>query len=171
VEVTGDAGLIQVAQNIPAPPTATPVPTRPPVVVQPPAPAQPTQPPAPTAPPAPVYAFVKWESPLPRPSTNPWISFYALLWKNDLLNAAGEHKLVVQGPGNGEGVCSLDLLWGGGPDDGSKFIYNCKVEIAGAPTGVYRVFPTDMAGNQVGEAYEITAQGDTREFFPRWRQN
>jgi hypothetical protein len=93
------------------------------------------------------------------------------LWKQDLLNAVGEHKLVVQGPGSAEGVCSLDLLWGGGPDDASKFIYNCKVEIPGAPTGVYRVFPTDMAGNQVGEAYEITAQGDTREFFPRWRQN
>jgi hypothetical protein len=41
VEVTGDPALIQVAQNIPAPPTATPVPTRPPAVVQPRAAAHP----------------------------------------------------------------------------------------------------------------------------------
>lgn len=169
VEVTGDAGLIQVAQNIPAPPTATPVPTRPPVAVQP--PPQPTQPPAPTAPPAPTFPFVKWESPAPRPSTNPWVTFYGLLWNQDLLSAVGEHKLVVQGAGSAEVVCSPDLLWGGGPDDASKFIYTCKAEIPGGPQGVYRVFPTDMAGNQVGEAYEITAQGDMREFFPRWRQN
>jgi len=55
VTVTGDAAAIQVAQNIPPPPTARPRPTAAPRPTNP--PAQPTAAPQPTAPPAPRYEF------------------------------------------------------------------------------------------------------------------
>lgn len=189
VEVTGDLALAPVAENIPALPTAVPVPTRPPAVVvvqptprpvqpaqpvQPAAPAAtpvPTQPPVPTATPVPAFPFTKLELGLARASSNSWITFYAMLRQRTDLVGVGGYKLIVQGPGNTDVACSSDLQWGGGPEASSKFLYNCKAEIPSGAQGVYRVFPADMGGNPAGEAYEITVQGDMREFFPRWRLN
>lgn len=56
VSIAGDAGTIQVAQNIPPPPTPRPQPTAAPRPVNPPAPP-PTAAPQPTAPPARRYEF------------------------------------------------------------------------------------------------------------------
>jgi len=174
VEVTGDPNLVQVAANIPAPPTDTPVPTaaptRPPQPTSPPAPTSPPVPTVPPPTPAPVFLFDKVAGQQPRPSTNPWITFYGLLFTANQLDAVGDHNLRVEGPGGPyEQPCASDVLTGGGPDDQSKFIFSCKVEVPGAPTGTYRVFPVDLSGNQVGEAYDLTAEGDLREFFPRWK--
>lgn len=158
-----DADAVPVAANIPTPP---PQPTRPPA----PRPA-PTQPPAPQPTAAPAYAFAKRDGPAPRPSTNQWASFFGLLYTSDLLGAVGNHKLRVEAPsGVFEGTCEPAVLFGGGPDEDSKFIFNCKVEVPGAPSGAYRVYPVDLNGNQVGEAYSITVDGQLREFFPRWRK-
>lgn len=166
VEVRGDANLVQIAANIPAPPTNTPVPTRP-AAPRP----QPTAPPAPTNTPVPTFPFVQIAGQAPRASTNPWITFYGLLFTANQLDAVGDHKLIVEGPGGRfEGLCSPDVLFGGGPDEQSKFIYSCKVEVPGGAAGVYRVYPVDLSGKQAGDAYDLTAQGDLREFFPRWKQ-
>lgn len=176
VEVTGDAGLIQVAQNIPAPPTATVAPTRPPVVVQPPAPAQPTQPPAPaqpTQPPAPTFAFDKdrlEDPPLPRSNSNPVVSFFGFVWNKEGNGVVkNDYKLVVEGPaGRGEAVLADGQF--GDPGLESQFQYNAKVEFLGGPEGSYRAYLTDLSGNVVSEAWEYTVSGELRTFMPRWRQ-
>lgn len=148
------------AANVPPPPAPRPVAPRP----------TPTPPP-PAPPPAPAYAFAKADGPPPRTSTNPWVTFFGLLYTPDLKGAVGDHKLRVESPaGVFEGRCEPAVLFGGGPDESSKFIFNCKTEVPGAPTGSYRVYPVDMGGNQVGEAYTFNVQGEVREFFPRWRK-
>jgi len=82
--------------------------------------------------------------------------------------AVGGYKLVVEGPqGRSEGVFE-DVMRNGDPGLASEFIYNVKLEIPGAPTGKYRAYVTDPAGNQVSEAWEYTASGDIRTFLPRW---
>lgn len=164
VEVTGDPALIAVAQNIPAPPTATPVPTRPPVVQPPP---QPTQPPAPTAPPAPAYLFDKEES-SQRTNTNPVITFFGALFdrNRDLTNPIGDpYKMVVTGPQGGETPFTRPFQFG----DFGQFIYNAKVELP-AVDGVYQVYVADAGGNRVSESWEYTVSGEMRTFFPRWKQ-
>lgn len=170
VEVTGDPALIQVAQNISAPPTATPVPTRPPVVTQPPAPVQPTQPPAPTAPPAPSFAFDKYETPPPRPNSNAVVSFFGFVWNREGNGVVrNDYELVVEGPaGRGKAVLADGQF--GDPGLESQFQYNAKVEFIGGPEGAYRAFLTDLAGNVVSEAWEFTVSGDQRTFMPRWKQ-
>jgi hypothetical protein len=169
VEVTGDPNLIQVAANIPAPPTATSAPTRP-------AAPRPTQPPAPppqptaTPVPAPVYLFVKQDGGPPRTNTNPVVTFWGLL-----LNQAGNkmvsgYNLVVQGPLSDTRPFEPNEQRGDPGIAGSEFIYNAKVEFLGAPDGVYRAWVADPNGKQVSEAFEFTVQGETRTFFPRWKQ-
>lgn len=170
VDVTGDPALIQVAQNIPAPPTATVAPTRPPVVVQPPAPAQPTQPPAPAAPPAPAFAFDKADNIPPRVNSNRVVSFFAFVWNRGETGVVkDDFMLVVEGPaGRGQAVLTDGQF--GDPGLESQFKYNAKVEFIDGPEGTYRAFLTDLAGNAVSEAWEYTVSGDLRTFMPRWKQ-
>ncbi|MEI2689805.1 MAG: SH3 domain-containing protein [Anaerolineae bacterium] len=169
VEVTGDAGLIQVASNIPAPPTATPAPTRPPVVVQP--PAQPTQPPAPTAPPAPTFRFAK-RSMEPRPNTNPLVSVFGGLYNAalDLNSPVTGYKLVVQAPSGQQHEMEFGPAFLRG-DAGypSEFLFNAKIEIP-LSEGTFRAWVADPGGNQVSEAYDLPVAGETRTFIVRWQE-
>ena len=167
VEVTGDAGLIQVAQNIPAPPTATVAPTRPPVVVQPPAPVQPTQPPAPTAPPQATYPFRKEEGGQ-EINTNPIVTFFGALFNasRDLTNPVSDgYKLVVTGPQNDEKPFTTPFQFG----PFGSFIYNAKVEFP-LVEGTYQAYVADAGGNRASESWEFTVAGEIRTFFPRWIQ-
>ncbi|MBE2232649.1 MAG: SH3 domain-containing protein, partial [Anaerolinea sp.] len=172
VEVTGDPALIQVAQNIPAPPTATVAPTRPPVVVQPPAPAQPTQPPAPVAPPAPAFRFTKY-SMEPRPNSNPIVSVFGGLYNSalDLSNPVTGYKLVVQAPsGEQKEEAFGPAFLRGDAGYPSEFLFNAKIEFMSASEGVYRAWVADAGGNQVSEAYDLGASGETRTFIVRWKE-
>lgn len=171
VEVTGDPALIQVAQNIPAPPTATPVPTRPPAVVRPPAPAQPTQPPAPTAPPAPAFRFTKY-SMEPRPNSNPIVSIFGGLYNSalDLTKPVSGYKLVVQAPSGEQKKEDFGPAFLRG-DAGypSEFLFNAKIEFP-ASEGAYRAWVEDPGGNRMSEAWDLPAAGETRTFLVRWKE-
>jgi hypothetical protein len=169
VEVTGDPGLIQVAANIPAPPTATPVPTRPPAVVQP--PPQPTQPPAPTAPPAPTFRFVKRDLE-PRVNSNPIVSVFGGLYNSalDLSNPVTGYNLVVQSPtGEQKEVAFGPVFLRGDPGLDGEFLYNAKIEFP-LVEGTFRAWVADPAGNQVAEAWDLAVSGETRTFLTRWRE-
>lgn len=171
VEVTGDPALIQVAQNIPAPPVATIAPTRPPVVVQPPAPAQPTQPPAPTAPPAPTFRFVK-RSIEPRPNSNPLVSVFGGLYNAalDLSNPVTGYKMVVQAPsGQQQEVEFGPAFLRGDAGYPSEFLFNAKIEMP-LSDGTYRAWVADSGGNQVSEAWDLGVAGETRTFIVRWQE-
>ncbi|HSN75689.1 MAG TPA: SH3 domain-containing protein [Anaerolineae bacterium] len=165
VEVTGDAGLIQVAQAIPAPPTATPVPTRPAVVVQP--PPQPTQPPAPTATPQPTFPFRKEESGQ-ETNSNPIVTFFGALFNpgRDLTKPVSDgYKLVVTGPQSGEAPFTTPFQFG----PFGSFIYNAKVEFP-LVDGAYQAYVADAGGNRASESWDFTVAGEMRTFFPRWIQ-
>lgn len=172
VEVTGDPNLIQVAANIPAPPTPTrapaPRPTQPPAPRPTQPPAQPTQPPAP---PAPTYQFDVYSNEPGRPNSNPVVTLWAALYSRDLLRAVGEgYKLVVDGPaGRGEAPFVTPFLFGDS-NLPSQFIYNAKVEFLGAPDGTYTAYVADSGGAQVSEALTSVVAGELRTFFPRWKQ-
>ncbi len=169
VEVTGDAGLIQVAANIPAPPTATPAPTRPPVVVQP--PAQPTQPPAPTAPPAPAFRFIK-RSIEPRPNSNPLVSVFGGLYNAalDLANPVTGYKMVVQAPsGEQREVDFGPAFLRGDAGYPSEFLFNAKLELP-LSEGTFKAWVADPGGNQVSEAWDMGVSGETRTFIVRWQE-
>lgn len=167
VEVTGDANLIQVATNIPAPPTPTRAPTRPPAA------PRPTQPPAqPTATPAPAVLFVKYTNE-PRIDTNPIVSFFGGLYNKalDLSKPVTGFKMVVQAPsGETKSTDFVSPFLRGDPGiQGSEFLYNAKIEFPLAP-GVYRAWVADPGGKQVSEVWEMTVAGETRRFLPRWKQ-
>ncbi len=169
VEVTGDPALIQVAQNIPAPPTATSAPTRPPAVVQP--PAQPTQPPAPTAPPAPTFRFAK-RSIEPRPNSNPLVSVFGGLYNAalDLSQPVTGYKLVVQAPsGQQQEVEFGPAFLRGDAGYPSEFLFNAKIEMP-LSDGTYRAWVADPGGNQVSEAWDLAVAGETRTFIVRWQE-
>ena len=171
VEVTGDPALIQVAQNIPAPPTATVAPTRPPVVVQPPAPAQPTQPPAPTAPPAPAYPFSKFFLET-RLNSNPYVSVFGGLYDHNetLTNPITGFELVVQSPSGESQKRSFGPVFERG-DAGypSEFFYNAKIEFP-ASEGIYRAWVEDPGGNRVSDVVDLSVSGETRTFLVRWKE-
>lgn len=169
VEVIGDPALVQVAQDIAEPPTATPAPV---VILPTPRPtARPVQPAptaAPTTPPQPSFAFDKLSTET-RINTNAVVTFFGLGWENDTKTPARNYKLVVDGPaGRGESALG-DLQYGDAGLPG-QFLYNAKVEFIGGPTGVYRAYLADSSGNAVSEAWEYTVSGDTRTFLPRWKK-
>jgi hypothetical protein len=172
VEVTGDPALIQVAQNIPAPPTATTAPTRPPAATRPPQPAQPAQPAAPTATPAPAFRFTKY-SMEPRPNSNPIVTVYGGLYNSalDLSKPVSGYKLVVQAPSGERQEAEFGpvFLRGDPGITGSEFLYNVKIEF---PTmdGNFRAWVADPGGNQVAEAWDLSVAGETRTFLARWKE-
>ena len=168
VEVTGDANLVQVAANIPAPPAPTAVPTRPPAPRPTQAPA-PTAPPAPTQPPAPAYQFTKVSADV-RPNTNPIVTFYGVLFKEPFAPVTG-FKMIAQAPSGEtrefEFISPFQKAYAGLP---SEFWWNAKVEFPFAE-GVYKVWVADPGGNQVSESFELAVSGENRDFMPRWKQS
>jgi hypothetical protein len=121
VTVSGDAGSVQVAQNIPPPPTARPT-ARP----------QPTTPPQPTAPAAPQYPFVLVEGVerCEEYSGDTYFHGYVRYRNNSLRNGACVH-IAYYGPRqtkcSGCG-CVGDGVWGFSPFGSEKPI-QARVEI------------------------------------------
>jgi len=152
----GNIKGVAVAQNIPAPPP-TPKP-------------RPTAKPAPTATPAPSYLFTKL-SMEQRINTNTITTFFGGLFSRNLNSAIGGYKMVAIAP-TGERKEALfgDTFLRGDPGFDSEFIYNAKIEFAGAPAGSYNVFVADGGGNQVSEIWTAAVSGETRTFLPRWKQ-
>lgn len=164
VETQGPVESVAVAQNIPAPPVATPAPVQP---VNTPAPAQPTNTPVPS------FGFVKFGDVLPRSNSNQVVTFWGSLF-NSGGNAAlgGGFKMVVEGPAGRKEAAFGEVFLNGDPGMESQFTYNAeKVEFTGAVPGVYKVYVADAGGNQVSEAQQFTVEGEIRTFLPRWKQN
>lgn len=169
VEVTGDPNLVQVAANIPAPPTDTPVPTRAPT--RPPQPTAPQQPTAVPPTPAPVFQFVK-RSVEPRPNSNPIVTIYGGLYNRalDLAKPITGFNLVVQAPsGEQKQVEFGPAFLRGDPMQAGEFLYNAKIEFPTAD-GNYRAWVADPSGNPVAEAYDLGVAGETRTFIVRWQE-
>ncbi len=173
VEPSGPVDAVAVAADIPAaPPTATAAPQ--PVATV--APAQPTEPPAPaepTQPPAPTFTIAKGDFVEARPNSNQVVAFFGMLCNQNCFTADGAlggYKMVVEGPhGRSETMFESTFL-DGDPGLESRFFYNAKVEVMGAPPGAYKAYVADAGGNQVSEAWEYTVQDNIRTFLPRWIQ-
>lgn len=165
VDTFGPVDSVAVPANLPVPPTQPPTPV--------PAPAQPTNTPAPAAPtltPAPAFLLVKASFVEPRFNNNGVVTFFGTICKEVCPGGGpvGGLKLVVEGPhGRSEGVFE-EIFRHGDPGLASEFIYNVKVEIPGGPAGTYRAYVVNSGGEQVGEAWEYSASGNTRTFLPRW---
>ncbi|MEA3336449.1 MAG: SH3 domain-containing protein [Chloroflexota bacterium] len=155
--VQGNVDGVQVATNIaPPPPTNTP------------RPVPPTNTPAPAPTPAPSYLFNKYENSTPRDNSNPFLTFYGMVLNRNKSAVVGNVKLLVQGPLNGEKMCTEFQEIGYPGIAGSEFRYNCKVEIPGTTPGQYRSVLVDSGGNQVSDSWDHTVEGEIRMFFPRW---
>lgn len=155
--------LVQVAQNIPAAPTAAPRPTARPAAAQPAAPA-----PAP----APSLQFGLTGKVQLRPNTNPIVSVWCFVLNssgNDLVN--GTMRVLLGGS-----VLKEQAFTGGKPARGdagysSEYLYNsgCKVEVP-ASDGTYTAYLID-GGTQVSDAFTFTVSGDTnRTAIIEWKQ-
>ncbi|MEZ4768739.1 MAG: SH3 domain-containing protein [Caldilineales bacterium] len=169
VEVTGDPNLVQVAANIPAPPTDTPVPTRPPA--PPTSPPQPTSPPAPTNTPVPAFKFAR-EAMEPRVNTNPIVSVFGALFNQarDLSKPVTGYKMVVQAPSGEQREAEFGPVFlRGDPGLAGEFIYNAKVEFP-LSEGTFRAWVADGGGNQVSEAWDLGVSGEMRTFLTRWKE-
>ena len=162
VDTSGPIEAVAVAADIPAPPpTSVPAPAAPTAT---PAPAQPT------APPAPVFALAKGDSVEGQENSNPYITFYGWICRQRCPSeAVGGYKMVADGPmGRREVVFENQTQIGNPGLTGIEFWYSAKLEFAGTAPGEYRVWVTDMSGNQVAEAWTLVVSGTTRTFFPRW---
>jgi uncharacterized protein YraI len=163
VSVTS-SDAVQVAQNIPQPPTAAPRPTARPAA---PRPTQAPQPQQPAAQPAPASAKYAVSGTGRRPDTNDWVTVYCLLF-----NQSGSSLL----PG------TLRLLRDGQVVGTAQFTqfatyyldsgYNagCKVEVRPAVDGAYTAVLVE--GDQVvSDPITFTVSGpDTRINFVAWKQ-
>ncbi len=154
----GDAGTVQVAQNIPKPPP-TPKP-------------RPTKPPAPTPTPAPTYLFDKYQYE-PRINTNPIVTFFGGLYNRSMdLNApvSGYNLVVITPAGQRMEVPFGTAFLRGDPGLPGEFLYNAKLEVRPPQEGLYKAFVADTAGNQVSDAWDATVSGTTRTFLVRWKE-
>lgn len=162
---------VQVAQNIPQPPTAAPRPTAPPAA---PRPAQPQPQPQPQQPAPQPQASIKFgltgKAQL-RPNTNPYVSVWCFV-----LNTAGNGlvpgsiRVQLGGATVREQAFNANLARG---DSGysSEFLYNdgCKVELPAAD-GTYTAYLIE-GGNQVSDAYTFTVSGESNRIaIVEWKQ-
>jgi len=164
VSVRG-ADTVQIAQNIPAPPTAAPRPTARPAA-RPAAPAQPQPAPQPQV----TVKFGLTKSEL-RPNSNPIVSVWCFV-----LNPAGNGVLpgtirVLQGGATVKEQPFNAVMARGDPGYSSEYLYNdgCKVELPAA-NGTYSAYLIE-GGNQVFEVYNFTVSGETNRIaIIEWKQ-
>jgi Bacterial SH3 domain len=160
VDVTGGE-VVQVAENIPALPTA---------VKRAPAAAPKPAAPAPTA--APSTKFALRGAPQPFVNTNNYITVRCRV-SRDLSETGGiPGTLRVSGPGGtGEASFGNRLVRAntGMADEANQPIYNdgCKVEINPSVEGVYTAVLIE-GGQPVSDPASFTVAGDFREFVVRW---
>jgi hypothetical protein len=149
---------VQVAANIPAPPpTPRPQPTPRPV---------PTQPP-PTA--APAYRFTATGAE-PRPNTNPLITVWCRVFTRDRKGYVAGTIRVTRGGGTLTERQFNAVENRADPGLPSEFVYNqnCKIELPDSP-GTYTAYLIE-GGNQISDAINFAASGDTRTFILTWMQ-
>jgi hypothetical protein len=155
--------VVQVAQNIPAAPTAAPRPTARPVAAQP-APA-----PAPAAPQVTSkYGITKSEL---RPNTNPIVSVWCFVFNQSANGLVAGTIRVVQGGATVKEQAFNAVLARGDSGYSSEYLYNdgCKVELP-ASDGAYGAYLIE-GGNQVSDIFNFTVSGSTnRTAIIEWKQ-
>jgi uncharacterized protein YraI len=159
VEVTG-GDAVEVAENIPALPTAV---KRAP---------QPAAKPKPTSPPAPTTRFALRGAPQPYVNTNNYITVRCRV-SRDLTETGGiPGTMRVSGPGGtAEATFNNRLVRAntGMADEANQPIYSdgCKVEIQPSVEGTYTAVLIE-GGQPVSDQATFTVSGDLREFVVRW---
>jgi uncharacterized protein YgiM (DUF1202 family) len=149
------ASDVQVASNIPAPPTprptARPAPTKP----------------APTAAPAYKYRVLGLTR---RVNTNNWITIYCQLSPDKARGIASTLRIIRGGGTIREQPFGTVLLWANtGMSAENQFLYNenCKVELQ-LEAGGYTAYLIE-GGQQVSEPINFDVSGDIREFVLAWK--
>ncbi len=166
---SGDA--VQVAQNIPQPPTAAPAPTARPAAPRPAQPQPQPQPQQPAPQPQPSVKYGLTGKAQLRPNTNPYVSVWCFV-----LNSAGNGLVpgtirVLQGGAVLKEQPFTGNLARGDSGYSSEYLYNdgCKVELPAAD-GAYTAYLIE-GGNQVSDAYTFTVSGETNRIaIIEWKQ-
>jgi hypothetical protein len=163
VRVSG-AELVQVAQNIPAVPTARPRPSAAPAA------PRPTSPPAP--PQAPTFQFAAVQA-APFPNTNNYLTVRCRTTADIASGSGPAGILLVTGPASAPPQAFSTSLnrANTGMEQSMQYMYNenCKVEIAPFVPGTYTGILVDGGGKQISEPLTFTPDGNTREFMLVWR--
>lgn len=161
VRVTG-AESVQVAANIPAPPTSAPRPT-----------ARPTTRPAATQPPA-TTSSLAWaqagaEFRNADNTNHSVVTFWGRLGTKGQAGAGSGYTLSVSAPG-GSGKQAVDYTWQyaytGQP---SEFLYNVKLELPRA-AGAFRAVILDSGGNEVSDPINGTLLDITHDVLLNWNR-
>jgi uncharacterized protein YraI len=163
------AGAVQIAQNIPQPPTAAPRPTARPAAPRPPQPAQPQ--PAQPQPAQPSLKFALTGKHQLRTNTNPIVSVWCFV-----LNPAGNGLIpgairVLKDGGVLKEQAFTSLMARGDSGYSSEYLYNdgCKVEVPAAD-GTYSAYLIE-GGNQVSDVFNFTVSGESnRTAIVEWKQ-
>jgi hypothetical protein len=151
---------VQVAANIPAPPTSPPPP--------------PTTPPQPTNTPAPALRYAMTGKSQLRPNTNDFVTVWCFVF-----NQAGTALVPGTLRVTRDGAVIKEQAYSGGPepargDSGypSEFLYNpgCKAEIQPALNGNYSAFII-QGGQQVSDVFNFTVSGVTNRIaIIEWKE-
>lgn len=158
-----NAGVVQVATNIPAAPTARPAPTRAP---QRPATARPpTQAPAP--PPA-ASLFVQAGTEYRNADDTNFgvVTFWGRLGKQGETTGSGYRLRVTAPSGTDEKPFEATWQWAY-PGQSSQFIYNVKLELPRA-AGAFRAVVIDGGGKEVSDAITGSLLDRTHDVLLNW---
>lgn len=156
---------VQVAQNIPAAPTAAPRPTARPAA---PVPAQPKPQPQPQPQVTVKYSLTKSEL---RPNSNPIISVWCFVLNPGGNGVVGGTIRVLQGGATVKEQPFNAVMARGDPGYSSEYLYNdgCKVELPAAD-GTYSAYLIE-GGAQVSDVYNFTVSGETNRIaIVEWKQ-
>jgi hypothetical protein len=165
VNVTGGE-IVEVAQNVPALPTAikrAPQPA-----------AKPAAKPAATAVPAPAYRFVARGDAKMLYNPNDWITVSCRVTPASDVSVGIAGTLRVTGPGLSapaeKAFGSFINRANTGMDEANQYFYNenCKVEIRPPVDGTYTAVLIEN-GQQISEPINFTVSGSAREWIVRWQ--
>ena len=162
VSVRG-SDTVEVAQNIPAAPTAAPRPTARPAAAVP-APPQPQPQPQPSV----KYSLTKSEL---RPNTNPIVSVWCFVLNQGGNGVLGGTMRVLQGGTTVKEQPFNAVMARGDPGYSSEYLYSdgCKVELPAAD-GAYSAYLIE-GGAQVSDVYNFTVSGETNRItIVEWKQ-
>jgi uncharacterized protein YraI len=166
VSVTA-ADRVEVAADIPAPPTARPRPTARPQPVQPAQPTQPAQPAQPAPAPAPATLFAQAGSEFRNADNTNFevVTFWGRLGKTSEAPISG-YKLRVSAPGGTLDI-PFGVAWEWAGTEGSRYLYNAKAEVRRAGGG-FRAVVVDGSGAEVSEAVSGTLLDQTHDVIISW---
>jgi uncharacterized protein YraI len=163
VEISG-ASRVQVAANIPPPPTVAPRPTARPVAR---ATARPQTQPQPQPPAAPnQFALAYSEFRSADDANFQWVTFWGRLGKPPEA-APGGYRIRVNAPSGTKEVpfgAFWEYAYGG---QSSQFLYNAKVELPRA-AGAFQAVVIDGSGNEVSDVFSGTLTDRTHDIIVGW---